>query len=156
MELKEANFPCYQLLLPRQTNCHDCGLYMLAYIEELLNNTSRLENLSVIDNRRKLNLFPRTLIFSFRERLRKLFESLLNTESEEDKNLILASYKGERQRLISEASSKEYDKISEKEFRKYEKMNYTMLGGPNEQERSFACEIKFYTDPDINFYEKDK
>ena len=29
----EGNSPCYQLLLPRQTNCHDCGLYMLAYIE---------------------------------------------------------------------------------------------------------------------------
>lgn len=33
VSVNEGKVPCYQLLLPRQTNCHDCGLYMLAYIE---------------------------------------------------------------------------------------------------------------------------
>lgn len=35
-------------------------------------------------------------------------------------------------------------------------MNLAMFSGANEEERSFACQIKFYIDPDINFYEKDK
>ena len=32
VQLDPHNLPCYSLALPRQTNCHDCGLYMLAYI----------------------------------------------------------------------------------------------------------------------------
>ena len=32
IRLSDENLPSYQLLLPRQTNTHDCGLYMLAYI----------------------------------------------------------------------------------------------------------------------------
>ena len=37
-------------------------------------------------------------------------------------------------------------------------MNGHLLNGNNlsEEEKSFACEIKFYIDPDVNFYEKDK
>ena len=93
--MNENNLPCYQLLLPRQTNCHDCGLYMLAYIEELLSQPKQLENLSNINNRRKLTLFPRTLTFTFRDRLRNLFIQLIEAGSQ-NKNNILVAYKGEK------------------------------------------------------------
>lgn len=47
--------PVYQLLLPRQTNSHDCGLYMLAYIEYFLQNEDKLqENYEIVENREKL------------------------------------------------------------------------------------------------------
>jgi Ulp1 family protease len=152
----EGNVPCYQLLLPRQTNCHDCGLYMLAYIEELLSHPEQLENLHLVKNRRKLKLFPRTLTYTFRDRLRKLYTQLLIATDESVKNEILASYLGEKERIIKEASPSDYDQINEKEFRKYEKMNINLFSIPNLEERSYSCEVKFYVDPDINFYEKDK
>jgi hypothetical protein len=59
---------------------------MLSYIEELLMNAKDLENLSQIKNRRKLNLFPRALILTMRERLRSLFTRLINAKDDEEKN----------------------------------------------------------------------
>jgi hypothetical protein len=67
---------------------------MISYIEELISRKKELENLALIKNRRKLNLFPRTLIYTMRSRLRRLFVSLINAETAEDKNDILAEYKG--------------------------------------------------------------
>ena len=32
VKINSEVLPCYSLALPRQTNCHDCGLYMLAFI----------------------------------------------------------------------------------------------------------------------------
>ncbi len=53
--------------LPKQTNTHDCGLYMLTYIEELLSlSLSKLNQLKFIKNRMQLGLFPRMLIFTMR------------------------------------------------------------------------------------------
>ena len=72
--------------LPRQTNTHDCGLYMLSYIEEILMNAKDLDNLILIKNRRRLNLFPRTLILTMRERLRSLFTRLINAKDDDEKN----------------------------------------------------------------------
>ena len=45
----------YQLLLPRQSNSHDCGLYTLSYIESLLLKPSQIHDLHIIENRIKLN-----------------------------------------------------------------------------------------------------
>lgn len=59
---------------------------MLSYIEELLMNAKDLENLNQIKNRRKLNLFPRTLILTMRERLRSLFTRLINAKDDDEKN----------------------------------------------------------------------
>ena len=82
-ELRESNLPAYQLLLPRQTNTHDCGLYMLIYIECLVLNQHKLHNLAHLHNRRKLDLFPRALVYSMRDRLRRLITSLLNAHAED-------------------------------------------------------------------------
>lgn len=58
--------------------------------------------------------------------------------------------------MIKEADDSAYDSINEKECKKYEKMNSGSVSGTTQEERSFACKIKFYLDPEINFYEKDK
>ena len=52
MESYLDSIPSYQLLVPRQTNTHDCGLYTLCFIEYLLMNHSLLEgNMEIIENR---------------------------------------------------------------------------------------------------------
>lgn len=129
---------------------------MLCYIEELLSDRPQLENLSLVANRRKLSLFPRSLIYTMRERLRRLFVQLMNAMSEEEKGLILAAYKGEKDRIVMEAEGSDFDGVNEKEYRKYEKMNVGLMHAGSQEERAFRCEIKFYLDPEINFYEKDK
>ena len=53
---------------------------MLTYIEELLMNSKFLDSLSTIKSRRKLNLFPRTLIYTMRERVKNLFTKLINAK----------------------------------------------------------------------------
>ena len=80
------------------------------------------------------------------------------TDDDAKKNEILAEYKGEKEMILNQAEPGDYDRIIEKEFKKYEKMNTCFYSMPNlsEEEKSFACEIKFYIDPDINYYEKDK
>jgi hypothetical protein len=35
-------------------------------------------------------------------------------------------------------------------------MNIGLMPGASQEERAFLCEIRFYLDPEINFYEKDK
>jgi hypothetical protein len=67
-----------------------------------------------------------------RERLRKLFTKLINANDSEEKNNILAEYKGEKDQLMMDAGSDDYDSIDEKEYRKYEKMNLGQIGGCNE------------------------
>lgn len=67
------------------------------------------------------------------------------------------AYKGEKERILKEAEPSDFDTINEKEFKKYEKMNsISSSNNLSEEEKSFALEIKFYIDPDINYYEKDK
>ena len=61
----------------------------MAYIEELLLNSKELKNMSLIPNRKKLRLFPRTLIYKMRERLKKLFYRLINAKDDAEKNDIL-------------------------------------------------------------------
>jgi hypothetical protein len=46
--------------------------------------------------------------------------------------------------------------VNQRECRKYEKMNIAQMTGLSEEEKAFLCEIRFYLDPEINFYEKDK
>lgn len=45
-------------------------------------NPKEREGLSIIKNRRKLQLFPRTLILTMRERLRSLFSRLINSKDD--------------------------------------------------------------------------
>ena len=129
---------------------------MLCYVEELLMHTKHLENPQVIDSRRKLKLFPRTLAYSMRERLRKLFSKLINARDEGEKSEALVEYQGEKKRIMEGADVADFDTINEKEYRKYEKMNLHQIPGSSNSERAFSCELKFYLDPEINFYEKDK
>ena len=47
--------------------------------------------------------------------------------------------------------------MNEKEQKKYEKMCIgSITAGSTYEEKAFICEIRFYLDPEINFYEKDK
>jgi Ulp1 family protease len=90
MKVNLEAMPTFQLLVPRQTNNHDCGLYTLCYIEALLKNHQIMElNMSDIANRSQLRLFPRSQIFAMRELLRLLFKNLLTSE---DKAGAIAAY----------------------------------------------------------------
>ena len=81
----------YQILLPRQTNTHDCGLYTLAYIEHFLTDHDLLDrDMDKIENRHMLKIFPRSIIFTMRECLRRLFVGLL---VEQDKEKVIKDYK---------------------------------------------------------------
>ena len=73
---------------------------MLTYIEHLLSNKNELENLHIVANREKLNLFPRTLIYSMRERLKELFVSLIQTTDETLRKEILTKYKEQSEKII--------------------------------------------------------
>lgn len=92
---------------------------MLSYIEELLMNAAELENLTTPKNRSKLNLFPRSLIITMRERLRNLFTRLINSNDDEEKNLILAEYKGNRETIIKDSDHSDFDTINQREYKKY-------------------------------------
>jgi hypothetical protein len=92
---------------------------MISYIEELLSSRHHLDGLHLVKNRRKLALFPRALIYSMRDRLRKLFVRLINAADQEEKNEILVEYKGEKERIMREADPGDYDQLNEKEYRKY-------------------------------------
>lgn len=70
--------------------------------------------------------------------------------------MILAEYIGEKERIVNDADASDYDQISEKEYKKYEKMNIGLVSGSSQEEKAFTCLIRFYMDPEINFYEKDK
>lgn len=77
-------------MVPRQTNTHDCGLYTLCYIEYFLVNHEILDlNMEKIENRYQLKIFPRSIIFTMRECLRRLFMGLL---IDEDKDKVINSY----------------------------------------------------------------
>ena len=67
-----------------------------------------------------------------RDRLRKLFTKLINANDLEEKNNILAEYKGEKEQIMMDAEPDDYDSIDEKEYRKYEKMNLGQISGANE------------------------
>lgn len=91
-----------------------------------------------------------------RERLKKLFCKLINAKDEAEKSEALAEYQGDKKRIMEEAEAADYDSINEKEYRKYEKMNLHLIQGSSSAEKAYACEVRFYLDPEINFYEKDK
>jgi len=47
----------------------------------------------------------------------------------------------------------DYDRLNEKEQKKYEKIYIgNITGGNSAEEKAFICEIRFYLDPEINFY----
>lgn len=54
----------------------------MTYIEYLLSNKEQMENLHIVKNREKLNLFPRTIIYSMRERLKELFINLIQNATD--------------------------------------------------------------------------
>ena len=98
---------------------------MLSYIEELLSRPQELENLHIIANRNKLQLFPRILTYSKRQRLRRLFTGLANAQSEEEKNDYLAKYKGQKEEIMTK--DKDYDVIIPNQAQKYEKITINSL-----------------------------
>ena len=113
--------PAYQLLVPRQTNTHDCGLYTLSFIEYLLLNHQLLEaNMEKVENRDLLQLFPRSIVFTMRECLRRLFSGLL---LEADKDKVIMEYRQTRKEVFESAIEVDYDEINEREFQKYYRIN---------------------------------
>ena len=55
----------------------------------------------------------------------------MNAEDEESKDKILDEFKGERERIIKEAKSNDYDQMNAKELKKYEKMNCGQISCQN-------------------------
>ncbi len=80
--LPTLNLKCLQLLLPRQNNNFDCGLYTLLNIECLLKRHEELLFYSKTDHavsQRILHkLFPRELVTYLRANLKCLFMKLMD------------------------------------------------------------------------------
>ena len=128
-------------------------MYMLVYLELLLSRPSELENLHKVENRKKLNLFPRKLIDLMRNRLIKLFIDLINASNAKKSNQIsntgdvseniegesdpikkiIHDYHQETLKIVesSKGESRDFDQINQKEFRKYWSINsYAFEGQP--------------------------
>lgn len=132
--------------MPRQTNTHDCGLYTLCYIESFLNNHDVLDlDMEEISNREQLSIFPRSLIFTMRECLRRLFVGLL---IDQDKDKVIVEYLKLRQSIVGNSIDLDFDSINEREFKKYFRINSHFLEDKKkkEAELEYQCKIKFYLD----------
>jgi hypothetical protein len=57
---------------------------------------------------------------------------------------------------MANAEEEDYDSIDERELRKYMKMGLPLLEDRPKEEQEHACLIRYYLDPEINYYEKDK
>lgn len=73
-----------------------------------------------IENRQQLRIFPRSIIFTMRECLRRLFMGLL---MEEDKDKVVQNYQSLRHEIEEESIELDYDEINEREFKKYFRIN---------------------------------
>lgn len=137
----------YQLMVPRQTNLHDCGIYTLCYIEHFLTHHEILDrNMELVDNRHQLKIFPRSIIFTMRELLRQLFKNLLTRE---DKGQAIEEFLQLRREIEQNSNESDYDSISEKEFKKFFSLNSHLQEDKkkNQAEVEYQCKLRFYLDP---------
>ena len=109
-----------------------------------------------IENRQQLRIFPRSIIFTMRECLGRLFMGLL---MEEDKDKVVQNYQSLRHEIEEESIELDYDEINEREFKKYFRINSHLVEEKKKKEKEleleYLCKIKFYLDCEINHYEKD-
>jgi hypothetical protein len=105
--------------LPRQTDTHDCGVYLLAYLEEMLLHPEHLQNLASIANRIKLRCFPRIYLESFRHRILKLLASLYRDQSAQGTQSAIEEHLRQRRELFSGKYPTDGSVLSEKEFEKF-------------------------------------
>lgn len=155
ISLSLQDIKVYQLLIPRQTNNHDCGLYTLVYLQRLLKNSEILDrDFEVIANRDQLNLFPRSIIFCMRELLRQLFKNLVTRA---DNIEAIQNYKEEIWKIERESKEEDYDKIDNEEFSKFFQFHSHLLDNKSKSraEIEYECKIKFYLDADVNYFKKD-
>ena len=84
--INSVTLPEYQLLLPRQTNFHDCGLHMILNVESLLLSPHILfQDFKIIENRKQLTLYPRSLSFTIRFRIMDLLISYKRSQTPEQR-----------------------------------------------------------------------
>ena len=105
--------------------------------------------MEIIENRDLLKLFPRSIVFTMRECLRRLFCGLL---FEEDKDKVIKEYRQTRKEVFQSAIEVDYDEINEREFQKYYRINSQLAEGRTEAEAEYLCKVKFYLDSEINHY----
>lgn len=143
-----------QLLVPRQTNHHDCGLFVLCYIERIFSNSRVLNDIENVSKTYFLDLFPREFVYALRYQLKELFAQLM-IESNREKVKLISHFFSSREKIISEAIISDYDLIDESNFEKYCKLSPTYQD-EGEQKGDARLMLRFYLDPDINYYEQDE
>lgn len=145
--------------LPRQTNSHDCGLYMLAYIEQLLlNKRIHFQNLNQTGNRNKLQCFPKMYMHSLRQRIMKLFIQLYQKQMNPQRtNATIKQYLQDRQMIYQKAvESEDFCTLDMDEFRKYLMFaNAYQKEVGSQDEARYRQLVRFNLLQDINYYEKD-
>lgn len=101
-----------------------------------------------------LDLFPREFVYALRYQLKELFAQLM-IESNKEKEKCISHFFCCREKIISEASAAEYDFIDETNFEMYCKLSPT-YHDEGDQKGDSRLMLRFYLDPDINYYEQDE
>jgi hypothetical protein len=87
-----------------------------------------------------------------RFRLIELLNNLLAGKNEHERARALLHYRQQRERMIN-LGRDDHDTINPEEYCKYKLMNMGLIWGhASQEEKEYACLIRFYLDPEINFY----
>jgi Ulp1 family protease len=104
----------------RQTNYHDCGLYILTYIEAIFSNPQTLLEISQLKNKNYLSLFPRRIIHTMRIELKNLLYTLMKNIPDDEKMDKINEFLKKRKHIINNnKNANEYDTINQNYFEKY-------------------------------------
>ncbi|KAL4464804.1 hypothetical protein ABPG74_011365 [Tetrahymena malaccensis] len=151
----ERTLPSHQPLIPRQTNYVDCGLYLLEYVENFLNDPQqilRLFNNTEYDEWIHLKWFPRCNIHKKRKFIKELLVDLSKLSKEE----AVKNYQQKRTYLLElkKENESQYDEIDMEEFEDHiDEVAEYEEDYPNTQEEKHRALLDFYMNPTFNKYD---
>lgn len=127
--ITKINFPHYQLLVPRQTNLSDCGVFQQEYVEKFQENPSFVQkDIDVSVN--KLDWFPKKLIEEKRKAMIRQIQDIKEEISVSKAQVDLRSNKKIQEEEMGEIKEKdvldkEFDSINHKEFEEYMQQGFS-------------------------------
>ncbi|EAR95413.3 Ulp1 protease family, carboxy-terminal domain protein (macronuclear) [Tetrahymena thermophila SB210] len=151
----ERTLPSHQPLIPRQTNYVDCGLYLLEYVENFLNDPQQILSLfnnTEFDEWIHLRWFPRCNIHKKRKFIKELLIDLSKLSKEE----AAKNYQQKRANLLElkKDNASQYDEIDMEEFEDHiDEIAEYEEDYPNTQEEKHRQLLDFYMNPNFNKYD---
>ncbi|KAL4508027.1 hypothetical protein ABPG72_021400 [Tetrahymena utriculariae] len=151
----EKTLPSHQPLIPRQTNYVDCGLYLLEYVENFLNDPQQILSLfnnTEFDEWIHLRWFPRCNIHKKRKFIKELLVDLSKLSKEE----AVKNYQQKRTSLLElkKENESQYDEIDMDEFEDHiDELAESEDDYPSTQEDKHRALLDFYMNPTFNKYD---